>query len=169
MTTFAERMNPARAWELNLLDWLRKQGYSADLFGQGQLSDYWRGMLCGYRDSFGRPALIRWMPDIIAAVPDDPTTIVFIDAKTGNGNTGNYSIEINAVSAALAFENLLYVPVLFVWQDGRVLSAYEISNRRFKRMDGADAKGSGTAFYLIKRDFATPVREKFPKVAAKAG
>lgn len=167
MSNFNQRFGVARAWELGLRDKLRERGYSADLFGQGQLSDYWHKMLQGYRDSFDRPTLVRWMPDIIAATPDDPSSIVFIDAKTGTAKTGNYSVEINAHNSALAFENLLYVPVLFVWQDGGVLTTHAIGDRHFTRKDGANTTGSGTSFYLVQKRFATSVGARFPVIPSR--
>lgn len=161
MSNFHTRMANARKWEVELCQRLRDRGWVADLFGQGQLTEYWRTMLTGYRDSYGRPTLVRWMPDIIAAREGDPASLAFIDAKTGMASTGNYSVEINAHQAARAFENLLYIPVFFVWEDGGVLSTHTIENRRFNRHDGGNTNGSGTAFYLIRKQFATTFKQQF--------
>lgn len=162
MSSFNERFDPAREWEQKLRDKLRERGWKADLFGQGQLSDEWRHLLRGYADSYQRPALVRWMPDIITIVPTDLNTLAFIDAKTGTGNTGNYSVEINAHQAAKAFEDVFHVRVLFVWEDGGVLTTDDIEMRHCKRHDGDGTRGSGTPFYLVKNRFAAVFKDVFP-------
>jgi len=161
MTTYAQRSKPAQAWELELVEKLRKAGWDAELWGQILLSDKWHNALREYRDSYGRPALIRWMPDIIAVRLDDMNSLTFIDAKTGSSErTGNHSVEINSHQAAKAFEAYFHIPVLFVWSDG-ALSTHDIENRHHSRRDGAGTNGSGTAFYLIDHTFATPLRDIF--------
>lgn len=161
MSSFQERFRDARQWELDLRDKLRERGWIADLFGQALLTEQWRRILGAYSDSFGRPAIMRWMPDLITSAPDDPRTVKLIDAKTGDASTGNYSIEVDAHKAALAFENVMYVPVLFVWKDG-VLTTHDVEHKHFKRLDGSNTNGSGTPFFLVKKQFAKKPDNVFP-------
>lgn len=146
MNSFAKRMAAAIAHERQVCDALRVRGWTAEPFGQGQVSEplrqQWRKV----------PTLSRWMADIIAAKTfPSRTLVVFIDAKAGirYRNTGNHDIEVSALESAEKWIEFSgdECPYYFVFKDGSVATpgmVRELAVRGTYR-----DSGSGTPFVLI--------------------
>ena len=167
MTSFAERFEPARAWEAELIERLRSRGWLAAPFGQAQIPDEMRPHLWRWADNYGRATLLRWTPDIIAVRPTATPSVCLVDAKTEspkNQASPNYSVEVNAVDAGLAIVRDWHMPLFYVWPDGGVLTPHLVANRWHRKLDGSGASGSQTAFYLVAKRWAMRVCDVFPEV-----
>lgn len=171
MTGFARRFGPAQAWESQLLDHLRNRGWLAEPFGQAQIPEPMRPHLHRWADEYGRPTLLRWTPDIIAVRPTARPFVCLIDAKTEtekHKNGDNFSVEINAVEAGLAIVRDWSTPLFYVWPDGRYLTPQTVLNRWNRKLDGADAGGSKTAFYLVAKKWADSATALFEDCNGRA-
>ena len=167
MTTYAERMAPARQWEFDLIGLLHARGWLAGQFGQAQIPEEMRPHLWRWLDDYGRSTLLRWTPDIIAVRPARRPYVCLIDAKTEsdkNSASKNYSVEVNAVDAGLAIVRDWHMPLFYVWRDGGALSPQLVANRWNRKLDGDGAGGSETAFYLVAKRWAMRVGDVFPAV-----
>lgn len=167
MTTYAERSAPAYQWEAELMARLTDRGWIVAPFGQVQIPDVMRPHLARWLDDYGRQTLLRWTPDIIAVRPAADPFVCLIDAKTElekNKASENYAVEVNAVDAGLAIVRDWYMPLFYVWQDGGVLTPHIVINRSARKLDGAGANGSSTAFYLVRRCWAMKISKIFPPV-----
>jgi len=171
MSGFDDRFRPAKQWEDELIERLQQRGWLAGPFGQAQIPEEMRPHLWRYLDDYGRTTLLRWTPDIIAVKPTRSPFCCLIDAKTEsekNQNSLNYSVEINAVDAGLAIVRDWHLPLFYVWRDGGVLTPSDVANRWSRKMDGAGAGGSQTAYYLVAKRWAKDVRTVFPAVPGEA-
>lgn len=167
MSTFADRMAPARAWELELIAKFQKFGWLAAEFGQAQIPEEMRQHLRRWMDDYGRGTLLRWTPDIIAVRPVADPFVCLVDAKTEsekNKNSDNYSVEINAVDAGLAIVRDWHMPLFYFWPDGGVLTPHIVGNRWNRKLDGNGAGGSQTAYYLVDKRWAMKAADVFPPV-----
>jgi len=167
LSGFAERFQPARAWEVELIDRLRDRGWLAAPFGQAQIPDEMRPYLWRWADDYGRSTLLRWTPDIIAVKPTANPFVCLVDAKTEsakNQASPNYAVEVNAVDAGLAIVRDWHMPLFYVWPDGGVLTPHLVANRWHRKLDGDGAGGSQTAFYLVAKRWAMRVGDVFPEV-----
>jgi hypothetical protein len=165
MSGFHERFGPAQQWETDLIQKLIDRGWLAGPFGQAQIPEEMRPHLWRWLDDYGRTTLLRWTPDIIAVRPTPKPFACLVDAKTEsdkNREGPNYSVEINAVDAGLAIVRDWHMPLFYVWPDGGVLTPHLVTNRWSRKMDGAGAGGSQTAFYLVAKRWAMKVGDVFP-------
>lgn len=151
--SFAARLEQAQQHEIDVRDALRRRGWAAELFGQGQLPDLLRTNL----RRVDTP--VRWMSDIIAVRPyPESRFLVFVDAKAGKKylETGNHDIEISALESAerwltFAGDNCRYY---FVFSDGGVIKPDRI--REIGELGNYRGNGSGTPFLLFPVDACTP-------------
>ncbi|HEY9413245.1 MAG TPA: hypothetical protein VIQ30_00675 [Pseudonocardia sp.] len=161
MSGFGDRFAGGTAWEMKLADGLRARGWKVAPFGQAQIKDDFRSALRDFTDGFGRPTLIRWLPDLLIARAD---RVALIDAKTeseSNRNSPNYAIEFNALEAGLVVVERLHTPLFYVWPDGGVMTPEIVWQRWNRRLDGKAAAGSKTSFLLVDRGFAMKADEVF--------
>jgi hypothetical protein len=124
MDTFHERLGPALEHEKKVIQWLIFKGCLAVPFGQGVLPVAIRDALKNCQDSDKNPALIRWLPDILAVY--EPLMLpLLIEAKQGvrHSDTGNHSIEQNSLKTMLQIEKALNISVWFVFPEGAGISA----------------------------------------------
>jgi hypothetical protein len=160
MSRFEERYNPGREWEIELAAGLEDRGWKVCEFGQGQLTDAAHKALRNWSDSYGRPSLIRWLPDLLAWRAGE---VYMIDAKTESERqktSQNVSIELDAMQVGTHIETVLNTPMLFVWRDGAA-TPRTISNRWHTRRDGRNTNGSGTSFLLVAKEHLTPLSAVF--------
>ena len=158
--TFQHRFDPARKWEVELAEGLRARGWNVSEFGQGQLSDEAHLALRDFRDTYGRPSMIRWLPDLLAWRGD---SVYMIDAKSEtakNANGQNVSIELDAFSVGVAIEKVMNTPMLYVWKVGAA-TPRTIDNRWHQRRDGSGTAGAGTAFLLMSKQYLMPLSDVF--------
>lgn len=167
MSGFARRMAAARPWEIELLEKLQERRWLAAQFGQAQIPEEMRPHLARWLDDYGRTALLRWTPDIIAVRPTEPPFVCLIDAKTEsekNQGSDNYSVEVNAVDAGRVIVRDWHVPLFYVWPDGGVLTPDLVINRWNRKLDGNGSNGSETAYYLVAKRWAMRVNKIFPSI-----
>lgn len=160
MSAFDNRFRPARNWETELAAGLQARGWEVCEFGQGQLSDAAHEALRGWRDTFGRPSLIRWLPDLLAWRDSD---VYMIDAKSEtekNEDSPNVAVELDAFNVGISIEQVLNTPMLYVWKCGAA-TPRTIENRWARRHDGGRTDGSGTAFLLMDKRYLTPLTSVF--------
>lgn len=105
-------------------------------------------------DSYGRPSLVRWWPDLW--VVDRSAALVDVKLSMSH-NRENLAIERYAMKAYTAITDVFRVPVWIAWRDGRGLRALTpemVLDRYFKANDGySDGGGSGTSYYVIGKRF----------------
>jgi hypothetical protein len=162
VTTFAERMVPASKFEEELVDRLNGAGWRAFRFGQSQLPEECREYLTRFEDGARRPALIRWMPDVITfrAFPNGRVFVALLDAKVCAGRP-SYAVEMSAVETAEVFTDRLFTPTFFAFDDWRILTPREVRQRG--RVGPHSPNGSGTPYYLVEKQFSRPISEVFPR------
>lgn len=165
---FQRRFTSAQKFETELIDRFMSIGWLAAPFGQAQIPEEMRRHLARYVDHTGSPALVRWMPDIIAVRPAQRPAVCLVDAKSEQSDTPNYAVEINAVDAGITIARDWHMPLYYVWPDGGVLTPHLVLNRHNRRMDGSGSAGSGTAFYLVAKSFAWKFGDRFPPYTASA-
>jgi hypothetical protein len=136
MTEWAGRYADGTRWEDGLAERLRAWGWIVSPFGQGQLDGSVTRALAAYRDQLGRPAGIRWLPDLIAVRRD---ALCLIDAKTSTGDHDSYKVECAAV-------------------DVHTVISYELSTPERYALE---SKGSGTPCYMVNRSNARPAVDVF--------
>jgi hypothetical protein len=107
MDTFHERLGPALEHEKKVIQWLIFKGSLAVPFGQGLLPDSIRDALKNCQDSDKNPALIRWLPDILAVY--EPLKLIPAEKARGgfktwvnsqrkfSASTGQFSVEISSI------------------------------------------------------------------------
>lgn len=140
-----QRIAAAKAHEGRVLRSLKLRGWTAEPFGQGQLSEDIRAVLRT------QPTHVRWMPDIIAAkVYSAKARVVFIDAIAGEKfrETGNHDIESAALDAAeqwIKYSNDL--PYYFVFHNGDTATPSMV--RELSQPGSWRGNGSGTPFVLF--------------------
>ncbi len=158
--SFAARLSEATSHEIAVRDALRRRGWAAELFGQGQLEPV-------------RPHLrfintpVRWMSDIIAVRPyPESRFLVFVDAKAGlkHQQTGNHDVEISALDSAekwldFAGQDCRYY---FVFSDGGVIKPDRV--REIGVPGPYRGNGSGTPFLIFPTDACTPFDDVFGPV-----
>jgi hypothetical protein len=167
LSSYRDRFDPGRGWEVELAGGLVARGWDVCEFGQGQLSDDAHAALRNFKDTFGRPSGIRWLPDLLAWRGDQ---VYMIDAKSElakNEAGPNVSIELDAFDVGVALETVLCTPMLYVWRHGAA-NPRTISNRWTKRHDGNNTAGAGTAFLLMDKKFLTPLSSVFGEREAAA-
>lgn len=149
---FGSRIFKAEKNEVKLLDWLKRNGWMAERFGQGLLSQQMRAALLRVQ-----PATpIRWLPDILAV---KHCRVVLLDAKGGRDDTPNVSIEEASSRAALAFSHAMNCQVLHVWAGGRALSAWDAEQIQGIVGPRHHRDGSGTPYRLIPKEELKPIAE----------
>ena len=161
MTGFAGRLQTAIKFEDQLIERLNATGWQAFHFGQSQLPEACRAYLTRFEDGSRRPALIRWMPDVITfrQYPNGRVFVALLDAKVC-GDRPNYAIEMSAAETAEVFTDKLYTPTFFAFDDWRVLTPREVRQRG--RMGPAPVNGSGTPYYLVEKRYSRPFADVFP-------
>jgi hypothetical protein len=130
VTEWAGRYADGTRWEDGLAERLRAWGWIVSPFGQGQLDGSVTRALAAYRDQLGRPAGIRWLPDLIAVRRD---ALCLIDAKTSTGDHDSYKVECAAVDVHTVISYELSTPVVYVWEDGGVLTPAEVRAHYWQR------------------------------------
>lgn len=150
--TYVQRMTVAMDAEQAVLAGLHAQGFKAYPFGQGQLPKDFRIALHEYTDHLGRPSLMRWFPDIIAA---KSPVVVVLDVKAENRSTENYAIECKALEACEAFQDRLFTPYWFIFPDLRVMTSEIV--RKNHRMGPPTQNGSGTPYVLVPKTCAISI------------
>ena len=158
--TFQQRFGGGRGWEVELAEGLVARGWQVCEFGQGQLDDNAHQALRSWTDTYGRPSLIRWLPDLLAW---RDRLVYMIDAKSEtakNAASDNVAIELDAFAVGLSIEKVLNTPMLYVWKAGAA-TPRTIENRWHRRLDGGKADGSGTAFILMDKKYLTPLPQIF--------
>jgi hypothetical protein len=105
---------------------LRFCGWSAECFGQGQLSQAARDVLKHYTDEQGRPTPIRWMPDIIA-VRAQRAKVALIDVKTRSLRyPHSWAVNEHCLQSLEVFGKTMLVPVYFLMDDWTVRTPEEV-------------------------------------------
>jgi hypothetical protein len=149
--TVWKRLEGALVFERQVLDALLRRGWSAEPFGQGQMSNAIHDLIRGI------PTHARWMPDIIAAKKFAARTmLIFVDAKSGERwrETGRHDIETAAVEAADAWADYSQSPTYFVFPDGGVTTPERV---KAMAMPGKfRGNGSGTPFVLLDTRICEP-------------
>lgn len=155
--TFQQLIKTAELQETAIVEALRNRGWTAEKFGQGQLTEELRNHLRRV------PTYVRWLPDIIAGRQHPHTThIIFIDAKGGTTyqRTGNHDIQTTALEAAerwIEFTNHT-CHYFYVFDDWSVSTPGDV---RENCWDGRYVgNGSGTPFKL----FPTSITKSFDAV-----
>jgi hypothetical protein len=163
---FRARFGAGVQWEKQLPDKLAVWGWDTTLFGQAQIPENFRDVLRDYEDSYGRPSLIRWLPDLLATRSGQ---ICLIDAKTDSGSTPNYAVELDALRVGKAIVDHMFTPVYYVWPDGNVLTPRLVEQKVNRQMDGKNAKGSRTTFLLVDKCWALKAERVFGPPHPNAG
>jgi hypothetical protein len=149
---FASRIGNAVDAEKRVLGGLKAAGYMAYPFGQGMLPYEFREALRQYANPQGRPSLVRWFPDIVAArMP----ILALLDVKTDSGKTPNYSIEISALEACEAMQNGFFTPSWFIFPDLRVLTPKIV--RKNCKTGNFRGNGTGTPFVIVEKSYAVSI------------
>lgn len=160
MITFAARIKAAKDHEDRVLTELRRRGWLAEPFGQGQLPEQIRDHLRAFRTP------VRWMPDIIACKTFSTglKAVRYVDAKAGDKwkETGNHDIETAALEGAEQWEQYAGHPVYYVFGDGQVADPERI--RACARQGQFNHRGSGTPFVLFSRELCVPFDTVFGEV-----
>lgn len=167
MPGFDRRFGAGEQWEVELASMLADRGWTVAKFGQAQIPDQMRKDLRDYRDSYGRPSLVRWLPDILAVRSG---RIRLIDAKSEQSKTDNYAVEWSALQAGQLLEQQFHTPVFYVWPDYGVMTPEIVDQRWHDKRDGSGARGSNTSFVLVKKLHAKRLDDVFgqPRSAAVA-
>jgi hypothetical protein len=144
--SFDQRIRKAHEFECTVLDALRVRGWTAELFGQGQLFEDVRAILRQVKTP------VRWMADIIGCKKFAARTLtVFVDAKAGElwRRTNKHDVEQSAAESAHRWAEFSNCPVYFVFTDWSVTipaTVLELDER------GPDyGNGSGMPFLLVPR------------------
>lgn len=166
MNAFHRRLEEAKKHEAFVRVLLQIRGWTAEPFGQGQLTDAMRDHLRNIDTA------VRWMPDIIAAKRfANRTLVAFIDAKAGDRwkETSNHDIEISALKAAEKWIELSgeQCPYYFVFGDTGVLTPEDV--RGLGRRGSYYGNGSGTPFLLVPASACRPFDGAFGPVIASSG
>ena len=162
MNDYDRRLAMGLAHEANVLGHLRKAGWDAEPFGQGQLTPNMREHLRRYTPI----SPVRWMPDIIAAIVTRTglTRIVYVDAKAGDQwrRTGMHGCQIRSLETMEAWERWTHCPVYFMFTDLTVITAERI------RECGSDGpqygNGSGNPYLLFPAIACESFASKFGAV-----
>ena len=157
MSSFATRISAGVGHEQAVIDRLNREGWLAERFGQALLTEACRNAMKSWSDCALRPTLMRWLPDILAC---SPMKLFLVDAKCGRTDTPNYDIESASVEAHQAIVDHLYTPVVYVFEDWRVMTPRTAIERGVRR-SGSGTTGSGTPFYLIEKRFAMDFSDVF--------
>src|SRR5262249_21810206 len=162
--SFELRIRKATQFERRVLDALRARGWTAELFGQGQLPEDVRAHL----RQVDTP--VRWMPDIIACKEYPVRALtVFVDAKAGERwrQTNKHAVEQSAAESANRWKEFSNCDTYFVFTDWSVTihsTVLELDER------GPDyGNGSGTPFLLVPRVACTPFDAVFGPVGDVGG
>jgi hypothetical protein len=169
--TFAQRSFAAQQHEQSLPAMLVARGWAVEPWGMGSVPPAMRHILHNLRDSYGRPCLWRWIPDLlIGRELFRKCEAYLVDAKTtmeSNRNSTNYAIELNAIQTYRKIEDDFNIPVLMVAPSGGVLTVHTVLNRGAGRIqDGNSTNGSGTAYMLISKIYATEFDQTFGRPGA---
>lgn len=160
MTNWNDRITQAKKAEQSVLDRLSANGWNAEFFGQAQLSQNCRFYLKNHKGENGMPALIRWMPDLIAY---SHLGVALIDAKTGRKDTSNHAIETIAIETAGIYGYWLNTPTYFVFDENMtVLTPDEAWNLGVEGSQSSN--GSGTPYLLVKKTSAHAFDDVFPVI-----
>lgn len=151
MSDFRARFGTGSQWEQQLPAKLAAWGWQTTTFGQAQIPDGFRSVLRDYEDSYGRPSLIRWLPDLLATRSGQ---LCLIDAKTDRGGTQNHAVELDALRVGKAIVDHMFTPVYYVWPNGDVLTPRLVEQKVNRQLDGKNAKGSHTTFLLVDKCWA---------------
>ena len=160
--SFQERMLAAGVFEKQIIDRLNSaKSWSAFPFGQSQLPEECRKRLIRFEDSSKRPALIRWMPDVITFrdLPNGQSFVALIDAKTCPRDRPNYAIEMSAIETAEIYTDRLYTPTFFVFDDWKLLTPREARQRG--TAGPTSNGGSGTPYLLVPKRFGKSFESVF--------
>jgi Holliday junction resolvase len=146
---FAERFDAGIAHERAVADRVRQAGWLCEPFGQALLSEAMRQAL---RHSGRTP--VRWMPDLIAVRARD---VLFIDAKTVQSATANFSIEADAYDSAQRWSSALGEALVYVFADFRANYCAAIEKERQLGRDRVRGPFPGvgpgrTPYYLVRKD-----------------
>lgn len=150
--SFTTRNAQAIAFENEVIERLHRNGWHAEQFGQGQMSEYARELLRRFvhPDPNVGPTLIRWMPDILAGrMYGEHAYVALIDAKVCGEQYSNQAIEIKALEAAEVFEQL-HIPCFYVFSNWKVVKPAEA--RRYGYEGRPSRNGSGTPYLLFEKD-----------------
>lgn len=160
---FKQLLSHAEQHETAVIDALRRRQWTAEKFGQGQLTEPLRNLLRHVNTH------VRWLPDIIAArETPSATQIVFIDAKAGDTHmrTGNHAIQISALEASekwIEFTNHCCA-YFYVFADGAVCTPGDV---RESCWDGRYlGNGSGTPFKVFPAAVCRPFDTVFGSASA---
>jgi hypothetical protein len=149
--TFQDRITQAIAFEDRLIAELQSMpNWNACKFGQALIPKDCADGLRHHLDKYGRPSLLRWLPDVLAC--HNQRGAFLFDAKTtnkSNKTTTNYAIEQASVETANAIQESMFQPTYFVFEDMKILSVRTIKERAFQ--GPSPASGSGTAYFLIDK------------------
>jgi hypothetical protein len=152
--SYRQRSTVGTTWEQELAAWLTERGWNVRDFGQSQLDADAHEALRGWHDSYGRPSLIRWLPDLLVW---SGSTVYMVDAKSEtqkNANSPNVALELDAFDVGMSIEQVLNTPMLYGWECGGA-QPRTVQNRHHSRLDGSRANGSGTAFLLMSKQHLT--------------
>lgn len=163
MSGFHDRMTAAQEFEQEVIDRFNKTGWTAFSFGQGQLPESCRESLRRYEDGSRRPSLLRWMPDIITFKDTDSrrSYVALIDAKSCKDRP-NYALEKAAIETAGVFTDQLYTPTFFVFDDWKVITPRDATERG--QHGPENSSGSGTPYVLINKRHGRDFTSIFPPV-----
>ena len=146
------------AFEAELRGRLSSWGWDVSAFGSGLLDDPVRTALKVFRDDYGRPSGLRWLPDLVASRDG---RVVLVDAKAERVNTDNYAIPQRALEVGRVLVDRLHTPLFYVWPDGGVLTPDTVTVSWHTRHSGAGTAGSGNPFVLVDKRWAAKAHQVF--------
>lgn len=143
--TAAERFAMCGTQEQTVAARLETLGWSVAPFGQDRFGDEIVLALKARRP----PALLRWLPDFIAARGGK---VALVESKSGTtwAQTGRHDVEISALAAYSAIESVFGVPVIIVWPDFTCTFAQDVQPIKWHLEPAAWTRGSKTPFALVQ-------------------
>lgn len=137
MTTPTERLSQGVAWERRVGNELARRGWTACLWGQGELPP---GVAKALRQT---RSPLRWLPDILAVRGQE---VVLVDAKSGGGKDVHF-IERASWDTARRLAASLGVEVHFAFSDMTTANAETVGNRA--TYHAGSSRGSGEPFLIL--------------------
>ena len=143
--SFQRRMHIGESHESAVARELERRGWTVVQFGQGLLPDDIRTAL------MDRETPLRWLPDLIAAKPQQ-NRVVLVDAKSEQrSDTPNHSLEVAALTSMLLHQYMYGIPVVIVWSDFKCSLPQHLKPVRWVLDTDGWVRGSRTPFLLVKK------------------
>lgn len=150
-------MHIGKAHEVDVRKRLMDQGWDAQEWGNGLLTDTIRNVLQHQPTKL----MLRWLPDLIAV---RGFGVRLVDAKAEKrSDTPFFSLEIDAWSTHLVLERVFGIPVVYVWDDYTTNRPSRLVVAQWK-LEPDRVNGSGTPFVLVEKCAQKPWDWAFPAV-----